>query len=56
MRYIIAFLLVICGIIPFVVDGDITMLIFTFCISMYLIWSKWDWAKLEYGDPRRKRK
>lgn len=55
MRYIIALALVLCSLVVFVVEGDATILALAFCISMYLIWSRYDWTKIKYGDPRREK-
>lgn len=48
MRYFIAFMLVVCGLIPLVLEGDGTVLLVMFCTSMVLIWSKTDWTKGPY--------
>ena len=48
MRYIFAILIVLCGLVPFVLEGDATGLGLCFIISMILIWSKTDWTKGPY--------
>lgn len=50
MRYLFAILVVIPGILAMVLEGDATLLLFCFALSMYLIWSKTDWTK----DPYRR--
>lgn len=52
MRYFLAILIVICGMGPFVVDGDATVLALCFLVSMALIWSKTDWTKGPYKVRR----
>ena len=52
MRYFIAFMLVVCGLIPLVLEGDGTVLLVMFCVSMVLIWSKTDWTKGPYKKRR----
>lgn len=48
MRYLFAILIVIPGILTLVLEGDATLLLFCFALSMYLIWSKTDWTKGPY--------
>lgn len=48
MRYLFAILMVIPGILTMVLEGDATLLLFCFTLSMYLIWSKTDWTKDPY--------
>ena len=55
MRYLIAFLLVIGGLVPFVLEGDATVLGLMFVVSMFLIWSKKDWTKGPYEKRRQQR-
>ena len=52
MRYLIAFLLVIGGLVPFVLEGDATVLGLMFVVSMFLIWSERDWTKGPYEKRR----
>lgn len=48
MRYLLAILIIFPGLIPFVIEGDATLLAICFIISMVLIWSKTDWTKGPY--------
>ena len=48
MRYLLAILVVLPGIMSLVLEGDGTLLIFCFLMSMVLIWDKTDWTKDPY--------
>lgn len=51
MRYLMAFILVVVGMVPFAVEGDGTFLILTSIAAAALIFCKEDWTK---GPYRRK--